>query len=126
MRASIRRNEFPEGVHVDISTHNDWDRELTRRYPIVATIRAYEVSREALAAVCDEFGLSPDETPTGGVIGGDGGHGWAPAVNFEQETGYMESFGNAYVVPWPEIVRPITRGHDWDRVARAVINTFRY
>jgi hypothetical protein len=125
MRARGRELEA-NGVYVDLSTHNELDRELVRHYPICATIRAYEIDREAFKRVTDDFALYPTDTENGGILGGDGGIGWTPAIVFEHEPdAYNGSFASGiYVTPWPETVRPITHGHDWERVKRAVINTF--
>lgn len=121
-----QRNQManaPDGISFTMQTHDEYERELTRFYPIKVTITAYEIDRDAMHWLVDNAWLYPDDTPTGGIIGGDGGFGWTPAINFEHD-GAPESFGSVYVTPWPETVRPITYGHDWERVARAVVSTF--
>lgn len=123
-RRMIRRGELPEGVYADLSVETEYERGLVRKYPIRVEIRAYEITEEAMRALQSEAGLWPTDTPTMGTLGADGGIGWAPAVCFDVEASDNESFGSVYVTPWPETVRPITRGHSWERVARAVVNTF--
>jgi len=122
----VADGDIPESVMIDVSINHEYEREITRQYPFLVTIRAYEISREDMDRAVDQFALYPTDTETGGVIGADGGIGWAPAINFEHEPdAYNETFGNAYVVPWPDTVRPITHDHDWGRVKRAVISTYR-
>jgi hypothetical protein len=123
-RRLIRRNELPEGVYADLSIEDEYDRELVRKYPIRVTIRGYEITETAMRALQSEAELWPSDTPTMGTLGADGGYGWAPAVCFDVESSDNGSFGSVYVTPWPETARPITRGHSWERVARAVVNTF--
>lgn len=124
-RARIRRNELPAGLELDLSVTEDFDRELIRQYPICLTIRSYQMDREAFEEALTDLALYPDETPTGGVIGGDGGFGWTPAVNFDYE-GDNTMFGHVYVVPWPHTVRELTRPHSWDRVAGAIFRKYQY
>lgn len=122
---SPRYTIMPEGVEMDLSTHDEYERELTRKYPICLAIRAYEVDRDTFETVISEFGMYAESTPTGGILGGDGGIGWTPAIAFNCEGDY-DSFGQAYVTPWPETVRPITRPHSWERVAGAVFRTYEH
>lgn len=125
-RARFAKGEFPEGVTATFTTHDDYERDLVRKYPIVMAIRAYEIEREAFERAKDDFGLYPTDTKTMGIMGGDGGIGWTPAMAWEHESdAYNGSFGSCYVTPWPETVRPITHGHSWERVTNAIYNHYR-
>ena len=119
-----RLADAPQEVQdaVEFHTHDEFERELVRKYPITMSIVTYDLSREGLEWMHENFAIYPTDTQTGGIIGGDGGFGWTPAMCWEHEG--VASFGTVYGTPWPETVVPITRGHSWDRVANALMRVY--
>ncbi len=95
----------------------DWERGKHRKWCGLLTKKQFE-------RFVNSTGLVADSTETMGSIGAPGfGFGWSPAISVRDD-GQERAILSAYVTPIPETRKERFDEKDWQRVRRAVLNTF--
>jgi hypothetical protein len=95
----------------------DWERGKHRKWCGLLT-------KEQFNRFVEATGLVADSTETMGSLGAPGfGFGWSPAIAFNDD-GSQRAILSAYVTPIPETRKGRYDERDWQRVRRAVLNTF--